>query len=550
MAMTETPPDTDAPSAAPPAHDAADVEVVLGAGDHKTVGRLWIALSSLYLVAGLVFAVVAGIERIDPGSFVLLDDAQMYAQLWSLGRETLLLLGVVPLLVGIATYVVPLQVGAATIAFPRGAAAAFWCWLVSGALLVAAYVLNGGPGGGREDFTLLWTAAMAAVLLSLVWALLCVATTVIGLRVQGMTLDRVPVSAWSFLVFAMVALLTLPILVAESVVAHLRVRYGDLGDPVSRLSLLDIADGVSIAPGVLWVAIPVLGLAAELVATHAGYPLRRRSTVLFLIGAFGALAFGGHVLSFLDLRPAPFDNAVMVMGLLVVPVVILGVLALAGDSLRRGTVSFRSAPAAGLVAGAVLLLASLVIVLGQVEHILGFIESVSGQNIDVPSWLQLTGTAYHDGVRVLVVGAALIAGAGALVHWGHKLYGRALDDTMGAITVGALAVGVVVWGIADVVAGMLEQLREPIVEAAQRDGVDILNAIAMVGAALAALGALVLLVNLAVSTLGRRGSVVEPWRGTTLEWATASPPSRGNFPEPPVVTSADPLADQRAEEAR
>jgi cytochrome c oxidase subunit 1 len=35
----------------------------------------------------------------------------------------------------------------------------------------------------------------------------------------------------------------------------------------------------------------------------------------------------------------------------------------------------------------------------------------------------------------------------------------------------------------------------------------------------------------------------DPWDGATLEWTTTSPPPDGNFAEPPVVTSAEPLVD-------
>ena len=35
----------------------------------------------------------------------------------------------------------------------------------------------------------------------------------------------------------------------------------------------------------------------------------------------------------------------------------------------------------------------------------------------------------------------------------------------------------------------------------------------------------------------------DPWDGATLEWTTTSPPPDGNFAEPPVVTSAQPLVD-------
>ena len=43
-----------------------------------------------------------------------------------------LFLGVLPLLLGLATAVVPLQVGGGDRRLPRASAAAYWTWLVSG----------------------------------------------------------------------------------------------------------------------------------------------------------------------------------------------------------------------------------------------------------------------------------------------------------------------------------------------------------------------------------------------------------------------------------
>jgi hypothetical protein len=548
MAMTETRPETDAPAEPPPGEPVTDAEAVLGTGDHKTLGRLWIALSSLFILAGLAISAVAGFERIDLQSFTLVDDAEMYGQLWALGRETLVVLGVIPLLVGLATYLVPLQVGASTLAFARGAAGAFWTWLLSGAVLVAAYVLNGGVAGGRQDFTALWAVAYGGVLVALLWALVCVLVTILGLRTTGMTLDRTPISTWSFLVFGTVGLATLSVMVAELVTSWIRISHGDLDAAGPRLALAGVTDQVTMAPGVFWLAIPVLGLAAEALTTHAGLPLLRHRAVMGLLGAVGVLAFGAHVLSFQDLRGgAPLDNGLVVVQLLALPAVVLAVLALTGDTARRGPFRFRSAVLAGAVGGALLLLASVAVLLAQVEHILRFIDDVTGASIDVPSWLDLSGSTLHDGVRVLVVGAALVAGIGALQHWGHKIYGRALDESLGLSAVAAVAAGAVVWGVAEVVTGMLEQPRGPLIVPRNTE-VEIINGVAMAGAALMALGAALVLANLVLSTLAGRGSEREPWRGLTLEWATPSPPPLGNFPEPPVVRSGTPLADPPLEE--
>src|SRR5688500_19129112 len=60
-----------------------------------------------------------------------------------------------------------------------------------------------------------------------------------------------------------------------------------------------------------------------------------------------------------------------------------------------------------------------------------------------------------------------------------------------------------------------------------------MNHTASMGAGLMGLGVLALLINVVRSR--KRGEIAgpAPWGGETLEWATASPPPRSNFPHLP-----------------
>ena len=124
----------------------------------------------------------------------------------------------------------PLQVGASTVAFPRAAAAAAWTYLLGGGLLVAAYAIHGGPDGTDARGNALFVSAFVLVLLALLIAWICIATTVVTLRTTGMRLTRVPLFAWSALVAGSVWVLTLPVLIGLAVLSYLDVRYqGILG---------------------------------------------------------------------------------------------------------------------------------------------------------------------------------------------------------------------------------------------------------------------------------------------------------------------------------
>jgi heme/copper-type cytochrome/quinol oxidase subunit 1 len=548
MAMTDTRPDDVAHDHHESRPSLASFDAALGSGDHKTTGRLWIGAGALMLAAALVVSLVAAIEHVDLGSLSMFDQEGQFVQIWSMGRILLLLGGLVPILIGIATFVVPLQVGASSLAFPRGAATAFWCWLVSTSLLIISYILNGGPAGGRTDYVVLWTLALGAMVLSVLWAMVCIATTIVGARAPGMDLDQVPVSAWSFFVFSLLGLFILPVVLGQLVLVYLDVKYGFLFDRSSRLSLLGIGDSLTLAPTLYWVGIPTLGIAIEAIAVHTGRPVCFHRSVMVALGGLGILSFGVDLLSYSSRGVAPvFDNGVLVVGLIVAALPVLAALALAGESLKTGSFRVRTPLVAGLLGGLVLLLAVVASILGTVWPIVTFIEDVFDTNVTLDSSFDLTATAFHEGIRALVMGAGVLGVIAGVHHWGHKIWGRSLDDRLGLLTTLTAAGGAIVWGIGGVVNGFLGEPALPIISNDVQDGVEALNGVMAAGAGLLAAAAVLLLLNIARTAFGG-GSSNEPWQGVTLEWATASPPIAGNFATAPRVTSATPILDMVSNE--
>src|SRR5918994_2130226 len=98
---------------------------LVGSGDPRTVGKLFIGTSLLFLLAAGVAGVLIGFERVDLSGIELLD-RDIVQQVFTLHSTAGVFLGVLPLLIGLATAIVPLQVGASTISFPRASAAAYW----------------------------------------------------------------------------------------------------------------------------------------------------------------------------------------------------------------------------------------------------------------------------------------------------------------------------------------------------------------------------------------------------------------------------------------
>ncbi len=549
MALTDSRPDTErsASHAEVPTATTDTVDGWLGATDHKPIGRRFIILGAIMLLVGLALGLVAAFESADAGGFQIASDADEYTQIWSVGRDLVMFGGVVPILIGIGLYLVPLQIGASSAAFARGGAAAFWTWALGVDLLIISYLLNGGPGGGRADFVMLWATGLGMMLFGLVWAMVIVLSTILGARTVGMTTDRVPFTTWGFFVFSLVGILSLPITMAELLLGYLNVRYGHL--PVTESEVLAaVMDGVSFAPSIYWLGIPILGIGVDVIGAHTGVPVKARKPIMAALTAFGVLTFGADMVAMGSVRTVNFNNGLLVVGLLGAALPVLAILGLSGLSIRNGDFKPRTALLGALLSGVLVLAAAAVSLLSVVEPIMVGLENVIPDAIDLNNTLVVNGTTLHEAVRALMIGAALVAIISALHHWANKIWGRRLTESLGSLSLLLAAGGSLLWALGELVAGIADRPFYSSLGQAEVDTSGLVGTMGLISAVgvLALLGSAALLVlNLASNVFGSKSSGSSPteWTGSTLEWATASPPGIGNFPGPPIVTSANPLLD-------
>lgn len=526
---TRTEPAAAVEAEAPPASapTSRGLPAVLGSGDHKVVGRLWIAFSLLYLLVGLGIALLVGVEDSDLGSYKVLG-LDTYVQLVSLYRTLAVFLVVIPLFLGLATYVVPLQLGARSIALPRAAAAAFWTWLVASGVLLGAYVMGGGPSGTSSEGVDLWAISFGLVLVGLIAGSVCVATTVLADRVEGMRLTRAPLFAWSMLVASSIWILSLPILGANLLLVYLDHRYGQQLFGVTTDTWAQVSWAFE-QPQIYACAIPVFGVVLDIVATSCGARIRFRQAAMALTGAFGALAFGAWIQPYFN---AEALNDVWFIGVAWVSVVtVLGLLLIAGETIGRN----RPKPSAPFV----LALTSMVLLLAA---------TIAG-GFNVLDALDLFATSFSSAQMNLTIFASLVGGLAGLWYWLPKISGRTASNGAGVLTALLLFVGAATVAVGLGWSGALDQPLIVTADYVARDGVEALNLVTTAGFALVLFGFLVAALALLAGV--RKGLTsdpehrpADPWGGQTLEWAAASPPPWNNFDEEPVaVLTPAPLLD-------
>src|SRR5437773_11491222 len=203
--------------------------------DHKRLGIM-------YVVTGLVFLVIAGIEaflmRLQLAqSWLTLVPPDTFNRLFTLHGTTMVFLVGIPIVFGFANYLVPLMIGARDLAFPRLNAFGFWAFLFGGALLYFSFL--GGDGlygagsapdvgwfayapltarafspGNSTDY---WNLSILVMGFGTMATSINLIATTLTMRCRGMSLGRMPLYVWMMLVVSGMAVMALPPLSAAQI---------------------------------------------------------------------------------------------------------------------------------------------------------------------------------------------------------------------------------------------------------------------------------------------------------------------------------------------
>lgn len=530
--------------------------------DHKRVGRLWLRSGLVMLLVATIVGVVVRIEYATSSPDSVFGGINSFFQYFNLYRIGLALLVAAPLFVGLATVVVPMQVGATNIAFPRAAHSAAWLFMIGASITVISVFAVGGWGAldgvsaTERDAIALTLVGTALVIVSLLVASVCIATTVVSLRTAGMTLLRVPLFAWSMLVATSVWLLTLPV-----ALANLAVVYFDLRGGPGTFAIAEGSNAIYTQigwlleqPQVYAFAIPVLGMLGQLAPVIAQRRHAQHIVAVALIGVFGLLSVGAWNQPWF--QGTRYDNkfvysydetfVFIVFGLFAALPVVGLIASGAKTILGRPPTERMSAIPRLLSAQALAALgASVLLLAGTVAGLVRVIEP-----------LHLGGRTTVTAVMNLVLFASVLAAIAGIWFWAPKISGKELPTTPGRLVALKIVGGAVLLGGADFVSGFFEAPAFAysvatgsavlVAESPYQGLIQAMNVIAVVGVVLLALGAIGVFTAIAIAA---RSTGIEPlddnpFGGQTLEWATSSPPLAGNFSEPVErVVSEAPLLD-------
>ena len=497
--------------------------------DHKTIGLqyLWLALFSVFL--GMAMSLVMRIHVVWPGAHIpflsaLGDAPERYATLPLLHGSLMVffVLTAAPQL-GFGNYLLPLQIGAGEMAFPVLNLCSFWASVVSLFGMTAAFF------AAPPDGITIWIASVCIFLAAALCSAINFSVTAIELRANGMTLPRLPLTVWAWLVNAILGMLIFSILLASCA--------GLLSDRLFNTHFFSAASFLASLPAnvaadpvpALWqrlfwffaqaevyiAMLPCFGIVSHLIATFSRKTVwKERLVVLALcsVGLVGFCVWGQHMFSsgLNPFSPLVFSVLAASLGMPAAVLVMSWFATLWKAQIKLNT--------------------SLLFALGFVSLFLsGGISGIFLARRGVTS-----GAASEDFVTGhfhLVMGvAATFAVLAALFFWFPKLFGKRLNESLGKAHFWLTFAGVYCVFMPMHWLGLVSQ-------SAKSAAVNLSSVAAWIGPARSfiTVGILITVFAQGIFFFNFLGSLLRgeriqernPWRATTLEWSAASSPPPG-----------------------
>ena len=296
--------------------------------DHKVIGLQYIITAMVMAVLGAGLAVMIRMQLAWPDKPMLRPEA--YLSIVTM-HGTIMVFFVISLALvsGFGNYLIPLMIGARDMAYPFLNMLSYWTIVPACALMVLSMFVEGGaaasgwtaypplsalkeaiPGSGWGQT--LWLLAMALFIVSFTLSGLNFLTTILNMRAPGMSLYRMPLTVWTFLISTVLGLLAFPPLTAAAVMLltdrHLGTNFYLPDGIVLGDQVLPHQGGTPLLfqhlfwflghPEVYVLVLPAMGVAFEVVAAFARRPpfgYRISVYALFVVAVLSMIVWGHHM---------------------------------------------------------------------------------------------------------------------------------------------------------------------------------------------------------------------------------------------------------------
>ena len=535
--------------------------------DHKMIAKQFFLTGSLMGLIGMVMSMIFRLQLGYPGeSFAFLEPIlgswapegilapDKYLALVTIHGTIMVFFLLTAGLSGtFSNLLIPLQIGARDMASGFMNLLSYWFFFISSCVMIASLFVEGGPAAGGWTIypplsalpqampgsgmgMTLWITSMSLFIVSSLIGSLNYIVTVFNLRTKGMTMTRLPLTIWAFLITAVLGVLSFPVLFSAVLLLLFDRSFGTsfyLSDIYISGGALEVAGGSPILyehlfwflghPEVYIILLPALGITSEVVATNSRKPIFGYRAMIGSILAIAFISFlvWGHHMFVTGMNP--FLGAVFTFTTLLVAIPSAVKVFNYLTTLWKGNIRFTPAMlfAIGLVSTFI------------TGGLTGIILGDSALDINVHDTYFVVG---HFHIVMGLSGTfGMISG---IYHWFPKMFGRMLDKNLGYLHFWATIVAAYgvffpmhFLGLAGVPRRYYANTEFPMFN----EMYDI-NELITVFAMIAGFAQLFFIFNVFYSMFKGPKAPQNPWESTTLEWTAPVKHLHGNWPgELPVV---------------
>src|ERR1700759_2709275 len=275
----------------------------LFATNHKDIGTLYLLFSFIMFLSGGGMALGIRAELFEPGLQIMRPE--FFNQLTTMHGLIMVFGAIMPAFVGFANWMIPLQIGASDMAFARMNNLSFWLLIPAALMLVSSFFLPGGaPAAGWTLYAPLTLQmgpsmdggifAMHLMGASSIMGSINIIVTILNMRAPGMTLMKMPMFCWTWLITAYLLIAVMPVL-AGAITMTLTDRHfltsffnpAGGGDPVMYQHVFWFFGH----PEVYIMILPAFGIVSQVVPAFARKPLFGYASMVYATASIAILSF-------------------------------------------------------------------------------------------------------------------------------------------------------------------------------------------------------------------------------------------------------------------
>jgi cytochrome c oxidase subunit I len=498
--------------------------------NHKDIGTLYLWFAFIMFLTGGVMALTIRAELFQPGLQIVRPE--FFNQLTTMHGLIMVFGAIMPAFVGFANWQIPLMIGAPDMAFPRLNNWSFWLLPPAGILLVTSFLAPGGataagwtlyaplsvqmgPGMDMAIFALHIAGA------SSIMGSINIITTILNMRAPGMSLMKMPLFVWSWLITAYLLIAVMPVLAGAVTMVltdrHFNTHFFNAaggGDPVMFQHIFWFFGH----PEVYIMILPGFGIISQIIPTFARKPLFGYSSMVYALSSIAILSFivWAHHMFTVGMPAAGQLFFMYATMLIAVPtgVKVFNWVA----TMWKGSMTFETP----------MLFACGFIFVFTMGGFTGLILAITPVDIQLQDTYYVVAHFHY----VLVAGSLFALFAGTY-YWLPKWTGHMYDETLGKWH---FWLSMIFFNVTFFVmhflglAGMPRRVPDYALQFAD------FNRIASIGAFGFGLSQLLLLYIVLKCIRGGEKASDKVWEGAEgLEWTVPSPPPYHTFETPPVV---------------